>query len=366
MSKIAITAFSLLVSASLASAAPLNFFVTNLVSDQPGKAQITDPSLVNAWGISSSGSSPFWVSDNGTGVSTLYKVVGGVVTKVSLTVAIPGNGSVTGQIFNAGAGGGAFNGDNFLFASEDGTVSGWRGALGTAAETLMPGSAANVYKGLAYGQTGGSSYVYAANFRAGSIDVLKGNGAAPSLTGAFVDPNLPAGYAPFNIQNINGTLYVAYAEQDATKHDEIAGAGKGFVSTFDLNGNFLGRLVSGGALDAPWGLAIAPSTWGDLAGNLLVGDFGDGMINRYDPTTGILLGALLGPNGTPLAIDGLWGLQFGNGGNGGDVNKLYFSAGPNDEAHGLFGAIAPVPEPGTWLLMAGGFGLIALLRRRAA
>lgn len=366
MSKIAITAFSLLVSASLASAAPLNLFVTNLVSDQPGKAQITDPSLVNGWGISSGPTSPFWVSANGTGVSTIYKVVGGVVTKIPLNVAVPGNGSVTGQIFNSGAAGGAFHGDNFVFASEDGTISGWRGTLGASAETLMAGSAANVYKGLAYAQTGGSSYVYAANFRAGSIDVLKGDAAAPSLTGTFVDPTLPAGYAPFNIQNINGTLYVAYAQQDGTKHDEIPGAGKGFVSRFDLNGKFLGRLVSQGALDAPWGLAIAPSTWGDLAGNLLVGDFGDGMIHRYDSTTGILLGALLGPNGTPLAIDGLWGLQFGNGGLGGDVNKLYFSAGPDGEAHGLFGAIAPVPEPGTWLLMVGGFGLIALLRRRAA
>ena len=364
MSKVAFTVFSLLVSASLAGAAPLSFFVTNLVSDQTGKAQITDASLVNAWGISASPTSPMWVSDNGTGVSTLYRVVGGVVTKVGLTVSIPGDGTVTGQIFNAGAGGGAFNGDNFMFASEDGTISGWRGALGTTAETLMLGSSANVYKGLAFGQTGGFSYTYAANFRAGTIDVMKGEAGAPDL-GSFVDPNLPAGYAPFNIQNIDGKLYVAYALQDGTKHDEIAGPGNGFISTFDLNGNFLGRLASGGSLNAPWGLAIAPSTWGDLAGNLLVGDFGDGMINRFDPTTGIFLGALMGSSGTPLSIDGLWGLRFGNGSSG-DANTLYFSAGPADESHGLFGAIAPVPEPAEWILMMGGLGLLVLLRRRAA
>jgi uncharacterized protein (TIGR03118 family) len=365
MSKAATIALSLLISASVMGAAPLNFFVTKLVSDQPGVAQITDPSLVNAWGISASGTSPMWVSDNGTGVSTLYRDVGGVVTKLGLTVSIPGDGTVTGQIFNGGAGGGAFNGDNFVFASEDGTISAWRGALGTTAETLVAGSSANVYKGLAYGTTGGFSYAYAANFRAGTIDVVKGSGGAPSLAGSFVDPTLPSGYAPFNIQNINGTLYVAYALQDGTKHDEIAGAGNGFVSAFDLNGNFLGRLVSGGPLDAPWGLAIAPSSWGSMGGELLVGNFGDGGINRFDPTTGIFLGALLGPSGTPLSIDGLWGLQFGNGSSGA-ADTLYFSAGPADESHGLFGSIKPVPEPATWLLLAGGFGLLGLVRRRRA
>lgn len=365
MSKALVTALSLMVSASLAEASSLNFGVTNLVSDQPGVAQVTDPNLVNAWGISASSTSPFWVSDNGTGVSTLYRVFGGTVTKLGLTVSIPGNGSVTGQMFNAGASSGAFNGDNFVFVSEDGTISGWRGALGTAAETLMPANSANEYKGLAYGSTGGSSYAYAANFKAGTIDVVKGDAAALPLTGSFLDPNLPAGYAPFNIQNINGTLYVAFALQDGAKSDEVAGPGNGFVSTFDLNGNFMGRLASAGPLNAPWGLAIAPPTFAGAAGNLLVGNFGDGLINRFDPTTGAFLGSLLDAAGNPISIDGLWGLQFGNGGSGGATNTLYFTAGPGDESHGLFGSVSAVPEPATWLLLAIGLGLLGLVRRRA-
>ena len=342
--------------------------VTPLVSDNQiaHAAQITDAGLLNAWGLSYSPTSPFWVSSNGAGTSTLYSVdpITQVTVKQGLTVAIPGAGSVTGQLFNSKAGAGAFNGDLFLFVSEDGTVSGWRGALGTAAETLVSGSSANVYKGTAFATTAGGNYLYAANFRSGAIDVNKGSAGNLDLTGTFTDPTLPSGFAPFNIQNLGGTLYVTYAQQDAAKTDEIAGAGLGFVDSFDLQGNFIARVASGGALDAPWGLAIAPSSFGALAGALLVGNFGDGRISAYDPSTHAFLGQLLGTDGQPLAIDGLWAIAPGNDGKGGSSARLYFTAGPDDESHGLFGVLTAVPEPSiAWLLFAG-LAAIGLRGRR--
>ena len=345
------------------------FSVTNLVTDDQAAnpALITDPSLVNAWGISSSPTSPFWVSDNGSGVSTLYRVnpSTNAPTKLGLVVTIPGAGNVTGQVFNASSASGAFNGNNFLFVSEDGTVSGWRGALGTTAEVLQTGDPANVYKGTTEATIGGNSYLYAANFRAGTIDVLPGNSGAPALTGHFLDPNLPSGYAPFNIQNIGGKLYVTYALQDANKQDDVAGAGQGFVDEFDLQGNFLRRVASGGTLNSPWGLALAPASFGAVAGDLLVGNFGDGRINVFDLSTAALVGQLLGTDGDPLAIDGLWGLIAGNGGNGGNLQSIYFSAGPDEEAHGLFGVISAVPEPGTVALLGLGIFGLAIARRRS-
>jgi uncharacterized protein (TIGR03118 family) len=334
------------------------FKTTNLVTDDQGvnPAKITDTSLVNAWGISSSGGSPLWVSDNGTGVSTLYSVNPGTgaVSKVNLTVTIPGDGTPTGQVFNGGS---EFNNDRFLFVSEDGTVSGWRGALGTAAEVLQTGDTANVYKGVALATVGTDTYLYAANFRAGTIDILKGVPGAPSLSGNFTDPTLPAGYAPFNIQLIGNKLYVTYAVQDPNKHDDVAAPGNGIVSVFDTNGNFLMRLVDhGGPLNSPWGLALAPKSFGTFAGDLLVGNFGDGTISAFNPSSGSFLGKLPGVDGNPLTIDGLWGLRAGNDGSGGNSNTLYFSAGPGGESHGLFGALSPVPEPASIVLavLAGG------------
>jgi uncharacterized protein (TIGR03118 family) len=332
--------------------------VTNLVTDDQGvnNAQTTDPVLKNAWGISHSTTSPFWVSDNGTGVATLYRVDPNTnaTTKITLGsppdasggVVIPpvGVGTPTGQVFNSSAS--AFNGDMFLFVSEDGTISGWRAALGTTAEMFKVADSANVYKGTTLVSTGGHSYLLSANFRAGTIDVLKGDPGAPDLAGKFLDPNLPSGYAPFNIQLLAGRIYVTYALQDATKHDDDPGAGHGFVTAFDLQGTFIGRVASMGTLDSPWGLAIAPTSFTGFAGDLLVGNFGDGTINVFkpEPATPGFLGSLSGSDGKPVVIDGLWGLIPGNDGNAGSSQKIYFSAGPNGEMDGLFGVLQSVPS----------------------
>jgi len=252
--------------------------------------------------------------------------------------------------------------------SEDGTISGWRGALGSNAEILASPSPDNLYKGVAIATVAADTYLYAANFRKGTIDVLKGSPSAPNLTGKFTDPNLPAGYAPFNIENINGVLYVTYALQGGG-NDEQAGPGLGIVDRFDLNGNLLGRVATGGPLNAPWGLAIAPSSFGSLAGALLVGNFGDGRITAYDPLSNAMLGQLLDSTATPLEIDGLWSLIMGNGGGGGSSDGIYFTAGPDGESHGLFGLLSflndtssPVPEPGNLALL--GLGLAAMIARR--
>jgi uncharacterized protein (TIGR03118 family) len=355
--------------------------VTNLVTDDQAvnSAQITDPFLKNAWGISHSTASPFWVSDNGTGVATLYQVnpITNVTTKMILGsppdpsggVVIPpvGSGTPTGQVFNT-ANTTAFNSDLFLFVSEDGTISGWRSALGTTAEVFQLAQNTNVYKGTTLVSTGGHSYLLSANFRVGTIDVLKGDAGAPDLAGKFLDPALPSGYAPFDIQVLGGRIYVTYALQDSAKHDDDPGAGHGFVSAFDTQGNFLGRIASMGTLNSPWGLAIAPSSFKSFAGDLLVGNFGDGTISVFNPNpaTPGFLGQLSGADGKPIVIDGLWGLIPGNDGNGGSSQKIYFSAGPNGETNGLFGVItassATVPEPGTLLLL--GVGLAASLLQR--
>jgi uncharacterized protein (TIGR03118 family) len=358
-SHVIITAILTVTLSPVVFATPIGFVQTNLASDQTGVAKVVDPNLVNAWGIAASGGSPFWLGANGSGTSVLYN--GNTGVKQALVVSIPGNGSVTGVAFSNVAGN--FNGDTFLFASEDGTFSGWRGALGTNAEVLALGDPANVYKGLTDANISGNEYAYLANFRSANIDVLKGTGGAPDLAGSFTDPNLPAGYAPFDIENINGVLYVTYAPQDADKKDDVSGPGNGIVDKFDLQGNLLGRLITGGALNSPWGLALAPAGFGDVGGNLLVGNFGDGRINAYNTTTGAFVETLRDANGNPLAIDGLWGLAFGNGGNAGPKGTLFFTAGPVNESHGLFGELNTAPEPATWLLTSG--SLLVLVLRRA-
>jgi len=352
-----------------------DFVVTNLVTDDQAvnPAQLTDPFLKNAWGISHSGGSPFWVSDNGTGVSTLYSVnpTTNATTKViigppavpqdpsgGVVIPPPGAGNPTGQVFNDQFASGAFNKNLFLFVSEDGTISGWHPALGTTAENLQLPSAANVYKGTTLDTTGGHSYLLSANFRAGTIDVLKGDNGAPDLAGKFVDPGLPSGYAPFNVQKLGNTIYVSYAVQDAAKEDDVKGPGNGIVSAFRDDGTFIARVGTGGTLNSPWGLALAPSSFGSIGGDLLVGNFGDGHINIFDQNSDTFLGQLTGPNGQPIAIDGLWALIPGNGGNAGSTNSIYFSAGPNDEANGLFGVIS-VPEPSSVVLGLVALGMVA-------
>jgi uncharacterized protein (TIGR03118 family) len=278
-------------------------------------------------------------------------------------VTIPGDGSVSGQTFNSAASSGAFNGDGFLFVNEDGTVSGWRGSLGTTAETLKAASSADLYKGATFATVGGHSYLYVANFASGNVDVMKGDAGAPTLSGTFNDPSMPAGYAPFNVQVLNGSIFVTFAQQVTGSHDEAHGAGLGIVDQFDLNGNLIARVGTHGKLDAPWGLAIAPASFGWAAGDLLVGNFGDGTVSVFDIATDKFLGQLMDQNGGALSIDGLWGLIPGNGGGAGSANSIYFSAGPSDEGDGLFGAISFVPEPATMFLFATGLLGFALRRR---
>lgn len=324
---------------------------SNLVSDLPNIAVFQDPDLVNPWGISLSPTGPFWVSDNGTGLSTLYDGNG---VKQSLIVTIPpaGAGKPTGQVFNATpdfivTANNLSSKAVFLFASEDGTLSGWSPNVDPTNAIQIPGTSGSgaVYKGLAIGTSNGANYLYAANFAKNMIDVFDKNFAKVNLAGAFLDPNLPAGYAPFNIQNIAGKLYVAYAKLDPTTNDEIAGRGKGFVDVFDTQGNLLNRLITRIGLNAPWGLALAPSNFGQFSNALLVGNFGDGLIHAYDPQTGTFLGALRSSPNHRVQNDGQWALAFGNGATAGPTNTLFFTAGIQGEAHGLFGSLQSSSTP---------------------
>jgi uncharacterized protein (TIGR03118 family) len=347
------------------SAQPNTFVKTNLVSDIPALAAYTDPNLVNPWGIAESATSPFWIADNGAGVTTLYNTSG---TPQSLVVTLPnpsgGSSAPTGAVFNGSS---AFNGDRFIFGTEDGTITGWRGALSTNGEILMDNSAAgSIYKGLALATVGSFNYLYATDFHNNHIDVLPSSGA-PALTGSFTDPGLPAGFAPFNVRNISGQLVVTYAKQDADAEDDVAGPGNGFVDIFDLQGNFQKRLVSNGQLDSPWGLTLAPAGFGPFGGDLLVGNFGDGTINAFNPSNGNYLGTLDNLSANPLSIEGLWGLNFGNGGSGGLANTLYFTAGISGggdvEDHGLFGSISHVPDTGATILLVA-FAMVGMLAAR--
>jgi len=319
---------------------------TNLVSDIPGLAAVHDPNLVNPWGLSRSGGSPWWVADNGTGLSTLYNGLGQpfpLASPLVVTIPVPPGGvppsTPTGTVFVGGLG--FAGGAAFAFVTEDGTLSAWSG--GTAAVLKKNNAGSAIYKGLAVGEINGANFLYAANFFAGTIDIFDKDYVPVNLApGAFSDPKIPKGFAPFNVQNIGGKIFVAFAKQDEDKKDEVAGAGLGFVDEFDSSGNLLLRLKSGHWMNAPWGLVLASPNFGKLSNRLLVGQFGSGEIASFDPVNGNFHGLLRGLHGQPLAIEGLWALSFGNGGNAGSVDTLFFTAGIDDEEHGLFGTITPV------------------------
>jgi uncharacterized protein (TIGR03118 family) len=335
--------------AGAAAAQPGNaYHQTNLVSDLPGMAQLTDPDLVNPWGMSAGPMTPIWVSDNGTGKATLYRgfVNGNPIQKVPLTVSIPG-GAPTGQVFNPTSGfvvhsGTASGPAAFIFDSEAGLVTGWNPGVPPPPPSTQAQVGASVpdaiYKGLAIAGTADGTFLYAANFHAGQIDVFDSGFNLVHLSGNFHDPKIPSGFAPFNIQELGGLLYVSYAKQDAAREDDVAGQGLGFVDVYSTSGQLLRHLIRRGQLNAPWGLVLAPAGFGRFGGDLLVGNFGDGRINAYDPATGGFRGHLKHEDGSPVQIDGLWALRFGNGVIG-NQSTMLFSAGIDDEAHGLFGAI---------------------------
>jgi len=329
---------------------PTTYDQHNLVSDIPGLADHTDPNLINPWGVAYGPDTPFWIADNRTGVSTVYDG-NGVQTRTAVTIPTAAGGappaSPAGIVFNPTTD--FIVGPNqparYIFATEDGTISGWNAGAAAVLKADLSASGA-VYKGLALANSDGSNHLYAADFRAGRVDVFDAEVNPVTLAGSFSDPALPAGFAPFNIQNIGGRLYVAYALRDAAGLDDVPGPGNGYVNVFDPNGALLARFASGGPLNSPWGLAPAPAGFGAFGGALLIGNFGDGRINAFNPATGEWLGALENANGEPLAIEGLWGLTFGNGGPAGDTHTLYFTAGlaygGSVEDHGLFGSIAPI------------------------
>jgi uncharacterized protein (TIGR03118 family) len=328
------------------------FQETNLVSDVPGLAPTTDPNLVNPWGLARSATSPWWVADNHTGVSTLYTGAGAIVPLV-VTIPVPPGGTPpsapTGAIFNGNSS--DFLGDRFIFDTEEGAVAGW--SSGTAAVLRVNHSGSAVYKGLALAQNNGANFLYAANFFGAKVEVFDSNYMPVTLApGAFSDPFLPTGFAPFNVQTIGDTLWVAFAEQDESKHDEVHGPGLGFVDAFTASGKLVMRLQSGSWMNAPWGVVLPPANFFNPSGipfvigitnTLLVGQFGSGQIAMFELKTGSFFGLLNDPNGQPLTIEGLWALSFGNGGNAGPTNALFFTAGINDEQHGLFGKITVIP-----------------------
>ncbi len=330
--------------------------VRHLVSDLGGGwGDKLDPNLKNPWGIAIGPTTPFWISNGGTGTSTVYNSTGDPFPVASpIIVNIPagpgrgGKAKVTGQVWNGTAGFEVAQGQpaSFIFATENGTISAWNRNVDPANAVLKVDNPNANYKGLASGMGATGPVLYAANFRGGTVDMFDYTFQAIPAPGGFKDPNLPAGFAPFNVARFGKRIYVAYAKQDDAKGDDVSGDGNGYISVFDQDGNFKQRLVSNGPLNSPWGMVIAPAFFGDYSNTLLVGNFGDGKINSFDLASGQHLGALTYRNGNTVALEGLWGLTFGNNRTGGDPFTLYFTAGVSGgpsgvkEDHGVFGAIS--------------------------
>ena len=341
---------------ALADAASNRYVQQNLVSDGAVAADTVDPNLVNPWGIVFNPNGPVWIANNGSGTSTLYDGLGapfpsGSPLVVTIAPAAGGTTGVpTGIVFNSSGDfvvtkGAASAASLFVFATEDGTIQGWSFSVdrGHAIVAVDNSSRGAVYKGLALAGNGIAHYLYATDFHNGKIDVFDKDFKPATPLGSFTDPNIPAGFAPFGIQNINGDLYVTYAQQDANRHDDVAGPGLGYIDVYDANGNLIRRLVSRGMLNAPWGLALAPAGFGKFGNDLLVGNFGDGTIQAYDLDNGGFRGELRGADHLALKISGLWGLAFGNGVLHQPSDVLFFTAGIGGEAHGLYGRIEPLP-----------------------
>jgi uncharacterized protein (TIGR03118 family) len=336
-------------------------------------AKFFDPNLLNPWGVGESATSPFWVSDNNAGKSTLYNTQGAPQARV-VSIPAPGDplgasGTPTGLVFNTAQGQQAFKISGvdsagfpttapavFLFATEDGTIVGWNPnvnpkgfASGTAgmhgiiavdnSSVTHPESGGAVYKGLAIAMNEkGATFLYATDFRGGKVDIYDVNFATVA---SFTDPKLPHHYAPFNVVPIGDELFVTFAVQNDAKHDDVAGEGHGIVDVFEPDGELRQRFAQHGQLNSPWGVALAPRDFGELGGSVLIGNFGNGHINAFDPDSGRFLGKLRDPKGKAILIEGLWTIMFGNGGNGGATDTLYFTAGPNGEQDGLFGSLNP-------------------------
>lgn len=335
---------------------------TNLTSDINGMAAHTDSNLKNSWGMSFGPTTPFWVSDQVTNVSTLYNGSG---TPLSLVVATPPG--PTGQVFNItpsfdlSSGGKAL----FIFDTLSGMIAAWNMAQGTTATIQFAANDGSVFTGLAIGHNGSADLLYAANFSKNRIDVFGSNFAQTTLPGGFTDPNLPAGYAPYNIQAVAGKLYVEYDKVDPTTHRPTTTPNTGIVDVYNMDGSLSQRLATNNHLNSPWGITQAPAGFGSFGGDLLVGNFGDGTISAFDPTSGVFLGTLSDLAGHPIVNSGLWALNFRAPGSGFDPNALFFTAGINNEADGLFGEITAVPEPSTVGFLVLGICAGALLGLRA-